>query len=67
MDNNKNVKNVRRSGLGFIGTLTLIFIVLKLTKLIAWSWLWVLSPIWLSGVLMLLVFGAILFIGRRMK
>lgn len=65
MDNNN--KNVRRGGLGFIGTLTLIFVVLKLAKLIAWSWLWVLSPIWISAGLMLLVFGVILFIGRRMK
>lgn len=31
--------------IGFFGALTLIFIVLKLTNVIAWSWWWVLSPI----------------------
>ena len=31
--------------IGLFGALTLIFIVLKLTNVIAWSWWWVLSPI----------------------
>ena len=31
-------KNVRNSGMGFISVLTLIFIVLKLTNNISWSW-----------------------------
>ena len=31
----------------FLGILTLIFITLKLTGHIAWSWLWVLSPLWI--------------------
>lgn len=35
--------------IGFSWTLTLIFIVLKLTNVIAWSWWWVLSPIWITG------------------
>lgn len=34
-------------GIGFIGLLTILFIALKLTDHIDWSWLWVLSPIWL--------------------
>ncbi len=33
-------------GMGFFSTLTLIFIVLKLTEVIAWSWWWVLAPVW---------------------
>lgn len=33
-------------GLAFI--LTIIFVVLKLTHLIHWSWVWVLSPLWIS-------------------
>lgn len=32
----------------FIFILQLIFITLKLTKVISWSWLWVLAPIWIS-------------------
>ena len=35
--------------IGFSLALTLIFIVLKLTNVIAWSWWWVLSPIWITG------------------
>ena len=42
-------------GLGFIGALTIAFIVLKLTGVISWSWLWVLSPIWISAVPVLLL------------
>ena len=38
-------------GIGFVGLLTVAFIVLKLTKVIAWSWLWVLSPLWISVAL----------------
>lgn len=36
-----------RGGIGFLGVLTIVFIVLKLTKVIDWSWVWVLSPIWI--------------------
>lgn len=34
-------------GVGFFGLLTILFIALKLMGYIAWSWLWVLSPLWL--------------------
>lgn len=42
------------SGIGFSGLLTIVFIVLKLTNVITWSWWWVLSPIWLPALLMIL-------------
>jgi hypothetical protein len=35
-------------GNGFIGMLTVLFIGLKLTKYVDWSWTWVLSPIWIG-------------------
>ena len=35
------------NGLSFTQILALIFIVLKLTDYITWSWLWVLSPLWI--------------------
>lgn len=38
-------------GIGFVGLLTVAFVVLKLTKVIAWTWLWVLSPLWISFAL----------------
>lgn len=34
-------------GIGFMGLLTIVFIVLKLTGVINWSWLWVLAPLWI--------------------
>lgn len=45
----------------FLGILTLIFITLKLTGFIAWSWLWVLSPLWipLAIVLVILIIAGI--------
>lgn len=35
------------SGIGFTGALTVLFVGLKLGHVIAWSWIWVLSPIWI--------------------
>lgn len=39
------------SGIGFTGLLTVLFIGLKLTGYIAWSWWWVLSPLWIGFLL----------------
>jgi hypothetical protein len=47
-------------GPGFCGLLTILFIGLKLTGYIAWSWLWVLSPLWLGFVLVLACVAAFL-------
>lgn len=44
-----------KSSLGFIDILTLIFIVLKLTNIITWSWWWVLSPIWITILIVILI------------
>lgn len=38
--------------IGFPGLLTLLFIAMKLTGYIGWSWAWVTAPLWLPlGVL----------------
>ena len=34
-------------GIGFFGLLCILFVGLKLTGYITWSWWWILSPIWL--------------------
>ena len=39
----------------FLSMLTVAFIVLKLTGVIKWSWLWVLSPIWIPTVIVILI------------
>ena len=43
------------SGITFPGALTVLFIGLKLTNVITWSWWWVLSPIWISFSLAVVV------------
>lgn len=42
-------------GIGFTGLLTILFIGLKLTGYIDWSWLWVLSPLWIPFAIFLLI------------
>lgn len=56
-------KNNRSGGIGFCGVLGIAFIVLKLIKVISWSWLWVLAPIWIPTCLAILlcVIGVILY------
>nr|WP_325295617.1 hypothetical protein [uncultured Oscillibacter sp.] len=57
-------KRAKRSGMDPIVVLTLIFVVLKATGLISWSWLWVLSPIWLTFLFFAVIFSSILVGGR---
>lgn len=42
-------------GIGFLGLLTIAFIVLKLTGFITWSWWWVLAPSWIPFLLVLII------------
>ena len=45
-------------GISFLGALFLVFLVLKLTGTISWSWWWVTCPLWALPVL----FGSIFLI-----
>lgn len=54
--------STRSGGIGFCGLLTIAFIVLKLLGKIDWSWVWVLSPLWIVWaicLIILLIFGII--------
>lgn len=51
MDNN----NKTSVGIGFNSLLALLFIGLKLCGVISWSWLWVLSPIWIPIALAVVI------------
>ena len=53
---NSEKSNVSRGGMGLAGVLLVVFIVLKLVGVITWSWLWVLSPLWISVGLVLVIF-----------
>ncbi len=46
--------NSNSGGIGFLGLLTILFIALKLTNYITWSWWWVLSPLWIAPILVML-------------
>ena len=52
-----NRNSTSSGGLGLASVLSIVFIVLKLVGVITWRWLWVLSPIWISFILFLLVFA----------
>ena len=55
-------------GIGFTGLLTVLFVGLKLTNVIAWSWWWVLSPIWISFLLLIIILSiAAIFIAVMEK
>jgi len=43
-------------GGSFLSLLAIAFIVLKLCKVITWSWLWVLAPLWIPFAVAIIVF-----------
>lgn len=51
--------NSSSGGIGFFSLLAIVFIVLKLTGHIDWSWWWVLSPLLAPLGLFLIVLGAL--------
>ena len=56
----------RNGGLGLGGVLFVVFLILKLTGNISWSWWWVTSPLWIPiGIVFCLTLIAA-FLGRRL-
>lgn len=58
-----NKSTVSSGGIGFVGLLTVAFIVLKLCGIIAWSWWWVISPVWISVGLVVILLTALVMLG----
>ena len=54
--------NSSTGGIGATGALAIAFIVLKLCHIIEWSWVWVLSPIWISLIISI---GVIIWLVRK--
>ena len=50
--NNQNKSNGTTLG----GVVQIIFIILKLTHLVDWSWFWVLSPLWVSFAAIIIIY-----------
>jgi len=58
--NNTTTSTNQASGVSFASLLAILFIGLKLTGVINWSWLWVLSPIWIPISIVLAIVITIL-------
>jgi hypothetical protein len=58
--NNTTTSTNQASGISFASLLAILFIGLKLTGVINWSWLWVLSPIWIPISIVLAIVITIL-------
>ena len=55
-----NVKiKIKGRALGIIGLLGVAFVVLKLTGVIDWSWLWVTAPLWLPVAIVVVLLSLI--------
>jgi TRAP-type mannitol/chloroaromatic compound transport system permease large subunit len=62
MDMNKKI-SINFGGCGF--TLAIIFLVLKLTHVIDWAWVWIFAPVWIPLALaaaILLIYFLVLII-----
>lgn len=53
MSKSGNTSSSSSSGIGFFGLLAVLFIGLKLTGYIDWSWWWVLAPLWLGWAIII--------------
>lgn len=58
-----STSNGSSGGIGFFGLLGILFIALKLTHVVSWSWWLVLLPVYGPLVMLLVIVGAILAIG----
>lgn len=61
------MSGINSGAIGFLVLLTITFIVLRLCGVIAWSWWWVLAPVWIpvvaGSVLMAIVMGISAWLG----
>ena len=48
-------EQVTSGGFGLSTVLFIVFLILKLTNTIDWSWWWVTSPLWISAGLIIIV------------
>lgn len=52
------MKEKRSGGMGLLSGMFLLFLGLKLSNIIKWSWLWVTAPLW-AGLALMLIIGMI--------
>ena len=65
----KHVFTTNRGGVSAMFLLFVVFLVLKLTDTIDWSWVWVTAPLWIGAAIAisiaLMVFLLFILFGRR--
>lgn len=65
----KSNSTASSGGIGLTGAVFLVFLVLKLTGVITWSWWWVTAPLWIPVALLcawlLLAVGVATAVKRR--
>jgi Flp pilus assembly protein TadB len=57
----------KTGGIGFFGLLTIVFITLKLTNYIDWSWWLVLAPLWIPLAIIFAILVIMLVMGARVR
>ena len=62
---NRNNSSSSSSGISFLGVLQIVFIVLRLCKVINWSWWVVLIPLWIDLVVIIGVLVFALWLNRK--
>lgn len=60
----KTTHGTNAGGVGVGSLLLVAFIVLKLCHVIDWSWWWVLSPLWISAALVLVIVVAVIIANK---
>ena len=51
--------NTQNTGIGMSGVLFTVFLILKLTGVIAWSWWWITAPLWVPAAVLIIIIVAI--------
>ena len=67
MESDKDTNITTNGGIGFLGALTILFIALKLTHVINWSWWWVLAPLWIPAVVVLGIIAIVAIVALFVK
>ena len=62
--NTRNTNGSYHIGLTFFDALCLVFIVLKLTHVIDWSWWIILAPIWATLLIVIIVLTILFIVGK---
>jgi hypothetical protein len=59
MSSGKSSSGGTSGGISVLGLLGVVFVTLKLCKVIDWSWWWVTAPFWVPAALLVTVLGVV--------